>query len=51
MNMGAQMLKEVASKPLIWQEMATRATVGLQEMVTAGAKYVAAGANPMDLKK
>ena len=49
-NMGAQMLKEVASKTAdIAGDGTTTATVLAQAMVSAGMKYVAAGANPMDL--
>lgn len=52
MNMGAQMLKEVASKTSdLAGDGTTTATVLSQAMVTAGMKYVAAGANPMDLKR
>lgn len=52
MNMGAQMLKEVASKTAdLAGDGTTTATVLAQAMVTAGMKYVAAGANPMDLKR
>jgi len=51
-NMGAQMLREVASKT---SELAgdgtTTATVLAQHIVREGAKSVAAGANPMDLKR
>jgi chaperonin GroEL len=51
-NMGAQMVKEVASKT---SEAAgdgtTTATVLAQAIVKEGAKSVAAGANPMDLKR
>jgi chaperonin GroEL len=51
-NMGAQMVKEVASKT---SEAAgdgtTTATVLAQAIVREGAKSVAAGANPMDLKR
>lgn len=51
-NMGAQMLKEVASKTAdLAGDGTTTATVLAQSMVTAGMKYVAAGANPMDLKR
>ncbi|HRI01475.1 MAG TPA: chaperonin GroEL [Saprospiraceae bacterium] len=51
-NMGAQMLKEVASKTAdIAGDGTTTATVLAQAMVNAGMKYVAAGANPMDLKR
>jgi len=51
-NMGAQMVKEVASKTAdIAGDGTTTATVLAQAMVTAGLKYVAAGANPMDLKR
>ncbi len=51
-NMGAQMAKEVASKTAdIAGDGTTTATVLAQAMVTAGMKYVAAGANPMDLKR
>ena len=51
-NMGAQMVKEVASKTAdIAGDGTTTATVLAQALVTAGLKYVAAGANPMDLKR
>lgn len=51
-NMGAQMLKEVASKTAdLAGDGTTTATVLAQAMVTAGMKNVAAGANPMDLKR
>ena len=51
-NMGAQMVKEVASKTNdLAGDGTTTATVLAQAMVTAGMKYVAAGANPMDLKR
>lgn len=51
-NMGAQMLKEVASKTAdIAGDGTTTATVLAQAIVTAGLKSVAAGANPMDLKR
>jgi len=51
-NMGAQMLKEVASKTAdLAGDGTTTATVLAQAMVTSGLKYVAAGANPMDLKR
>jgi chaperonin GroEL len=50
--MGAQMLKEVASKTAdIAGDGTTTATVLAQAIVTAGLKNVAAGANPMDLKR
>lgn len=51
-NMGAQMVKEVASKT---NEQAgdgtTTATVLAQAIINVGVKNVAAGANPLDLKK
>ena len=51
-NMGAQLVKEVASKTADSAgDGTTTATVLAQAMVTAGMKYVAAGANPMDLKR
>src|ERR1700741_1933428 len=51
-NMGAQMLKEVASKTSdIAGDGTTAATVLAQAIVKEGAKSVAAGANPMDLKR
>lgn len=51
-NMGAQMMKEVASKTAdIAGDGTTTATVLAQAMVNAGLKNVAAGANPMDLKR
>ncbi len=52
MNMGAQMVKEVASKTAdIAGDGTTTATVLAQAMVAEGMKNVAAGANPMDLKR
>jgi len=51
-NMGAQMVKEVASKTNdAAGDGTTTATILAQAMVSAGMKYVAAGANPMDLKR
>src|SRR3954471_8757038 len=51
-NMGAQLLREVASKTAdIAGDGTTTATVLAQAIVTAGLKNVAAGANPMDLKR
>jgi len=51
-NMGAQLLKEVASKTAdIAGDGTTTATVLAQAIVTGGLKNVAAGANPMDLKR
>lgn len=51
-NMGAQMVKEVASKTAdIAGDGTTTATVLAQAIVAAGMKNVAAGANPMDLKR
>jgi chaperonin GroEL len=51
-NMGAQLLKEVASKTAdMAGDGTTTATVLAQAIVTAGLKNVAAGANPMDLKR
>ncbi len=51
-NMGAQLLKEVASKTAdLAGDGTTTATVLAQAIVTAGLKNVAAGANPMDLKR
>ena len=51
-NMGAQMLKEVASKTAdVAGDGTTTATVLAQAIVTSGLKNVAAGANPMDLKR
>ncbi|TAF45497.1 MAG: chaperonin GroEL [Sphingobacteriales bacterium] len=51
-NMGAQMVKEVASKTAdIAGDGTTTATVLAQAIVTAGIKNVASGANPMDLKR
>nr|MBX2798796.1 chaperonin GroEL [Myxococcales bacterium] len=50
-NMGAQMVKEVASKTSdIAGDGTTTATVLAQAIFEAGSKMVAAGANPMDLK-
>jgi len=51
-NMGAQMVKEVASKTAdIAGDGTTTATVLAQEIVSTGLKNVAAGANPMDIKR
>ncbi|MCE2946837.1 MAG: chaperonin GroEL, partial [Betaproteobacteria bacterium] len=51
-NMGAQMLKEVASKSSdIAGDGTTTATVLAHSIVQEGMKYVAAGMNPMDLKR
>ncbi|MEM7575361.1 MAG: chaperonin GroEL [Bacteroidota bacterium] len=51
-NMGAQMVKEVASKTAdIAGDGTTTATVLAQAMIKAGLKNVTAGANPMDLKR
>ena len=51
-NMGAQLVKEVASKTAdIAGDGTTTATVLAQAMVSAGMKNVVAGANPMDLKR
>ena len=51
-NMGAQMVKEVASKTAdIAGDGTTTATVLAQSIVNTGLKNVAAGANPMDLKR
>ncbi len=51
-NMGAQMVREVASKTNdIAGDGTTTATVLAQAIVKEGNKYVAAGMNPMDLKR
>ena len=51
-NMGAQMVKEVASKTSdVAGDGTTTATVLAQAMVREGLKAVAAGMNPMDLKR
>jgi len=51
-NMGAQMVKEVASKTAdIAGDGTTTATVLAQSIINTGLKNVAAGANPMDLKR
>ncbi|MBK9083639.1 MAG: chaperonin GroEL [Rhizobiales bacterium] len=51
-NMGAQMVREVASKTNdAAGDGTTTATVLAQAIVREGAKYVAAGINPMDLKR
>ena len=51
-NLGAQMVKEVASKTAdIAGDGTTTATVLAQAIVSQGHKNVAAGANPMDLKR
>jgi chaperonin GroEL len=51
-DMGAQMVKEVASKTAdIAGDGTTTATVLAQAIINAGLKNVAAGANPMDLKR
>jgi chaperonin GroEL len=51
-NMGAQMVKEVASKTSdVAGDGTTTATVLAQAIYTEGSKLVAAGANPMDVKR
>lgn len=51
-NMGAQMVKEVASKTAdIAGDGTTTATVLAQSVISEGLKMVAAGSNPMDLKR
>src|SRR5258705_7820455 len=51
-NMGARMVKEVASKTSdVAGDGTTTATVLAQAIYVAGAKLVAAGANPMDIKR
>src|ERR671917_531923 len=51
-NMGAQMVREVASKTsTVAGDGTTTATVLAQAIVKEGAKAVAAGMNPMDLKR
>ncbi|HBV21886.1 MAG TPA: chaperonin GroEL, partial [Nitrosomonas sp.] len=51
-NMGAQMLKEVSSKTSdVAGDGTTTATVLAQSIVKEGLRYVAAGMNPMDLKR
>lgn len=51
-NMGAQMVKEVASKTAdVAGDGTTTATVLAQAIISTGLKNVAAGANPMDLKR
>ena len=51
-NMGAQMVKEVASKTAdLAGDGTTTATVLAQAIISEGLKNVAAGANPMDLKR
>jgi chaperonin GroEL len=51
-NMGAQMVKEVASKTSdVAGDGTTTATVLAQSIVMEGMKFVAAGMNPMDLKR
>ena len=51
-NLGAQMVKEVASKTAdIAGDGTTTATVLAQAIISTGLKNVAAGANPMDLKR
>ena len=51
-NMGAQMVKEVASKTAdVAGDGTTTATVLAQSLITEGLRNVAAGANPMDLKR
>ena len=51
-NMGAQMLKEVASKTSdVAGDGTTTATVLAQSIINEGTKYVAAGMNPMDIKR
>jgi chaperonin GroEL len=51
-NMGAQMVREVASKTSeVAGDGTTTATILAQGIVREGMKYVAAGMNPMDLKR
>src|SRR5882757_6344817 len=51
-NMGAQMVREVASKTSdVAGDGTTTATVLAQSIISEGLKMVAAGANPMDLKR
>ncbi|MCO5291585.1 MAG: chaperonin GroEL [Chitinophagaceae bacterium] len=51
-NMGAQMVKEVASKTAdIAGDGTTTGTILAQSIISEGLKMVAAGANPMDLKR
>src|SRR5271168_1665179 len=51
-NMGAQMVREVALRASYWAgDGTTTATVLAHAIVHQGAKLVAAGANPMDLKR
>src|ERR1700674_5128103 len=51
-NMGAQMVREVASKTSdVAGDGTTTATVLAQSIIREGAKAVAAGMNPMDLKR
>ncbi|MFH0866856.1 MAG: chaperonin GroEL [Bacteroidota bacterium] len=51
-NMGAQLIKEVASKTSdVAGDGTTTATVLAQAIITTGLKNVTAGANPMDLKR
>jgi chaperonin GroEL len=51
-NMGAQMVREVAAKTSeVAGDGTTTATVLAQAIVNEGMKYVAAGMNPMDLKR
>jgi chaperonin GroEL len=51
-NMGAQMIREVASKTSdVAGDGTTTATLLAQSIVQEGMKYVAAGMNPMDLKR
>jgi len=50
-NMGAQMVREVASKPAMFSDGTTTATVLAQAIYREGLKNVTAGANPMDLKR
>ncbi len=51
-DIGAQMVKEVASKTAdVAGDGTTTATVLAQSIVTSGLKHLAAGANPMDLKR
>ena len=51
-NMGAQMVKEVASKTSdVAGDGTTTATVLAQAIYREGVKFVSAGVNPMDLKR
>ena len=50
-NMGAQLVKEVATRPMMWRATAPRLQQYWRKPWSASLKNVAAGANPMFLKR